>query len=70
MKKVTVEKIFTNIKKTSTITYEDLIKTLDAIVKGDILYESWRGRSTTYLIVEDADSLFVPDIIPNILLMT
>ena len=34
----------------STITYEDLIKTLDTIVKDDILLESWSGESIAYFI--------------------
>ena len=46
---------------------EDLIKTLDAMAKNDILYESESGESITYLTIEDPDSVFVPDIfsIPN-----
>ena len=54
----------------STITYEDLIKTLDTIVKDDTLLESRSGESIAYFIVENPGSVFVPDIqdisnIPN-----
>ena len=55
-KKVTVEKIFTNIKKRNlTITYEDLQHILDKIVIDNILHESGSGASRPYLTPEDPD---------------
>ena len=55
-KKVTVEKIFTNItKRNSTITYEDLQHILDKMVIHNILHENGSGVSRTYLIPEDPD---------------
>ena len=61
-KKVTVEKIFINIKKSNlTITYEDLQHILDKMVIDYILYESWNGVSRTYLIPENPDKILVPD---------
>ena len=52
-KRVTVEKIFTNIKKRNlTITYEDLQHILDEIVIDNIFHESGTGVSRTYLIPE------------------
>ena len=61
-KKITVEKIFTNIKKINlTITYEDLHYILDKIVIGNILHESGSDVSRTYLIPEDPDKILVPD---------
>ena len=48
-------------KKNSTIPFNDLIKTLDTMAKYYILHESESGESITYLIVEDPDSVFVPD---------
>ena len=61
-KKVTVEKIFTNIKKKNLIiTYEDLQHILDKMVIDNILYESGSGVSRTYLTPEDPDKIFVPD---------
>ena len=61
-KKITVEKIFTNIKKINlTITYEDLHYILDKIVIDNILHESGRGVSRIYLIPEDPDKTLVPD---------
>ena len=60
--KVTVEKIFTNIKERNlTITYEDLQHILDKMVIGNILHESGSGVSRTYLIPEDSDKILVPD---------
>ena len=61
-KKVTVEKIFTNIKKRNlTITYEDLQHILDKMVIDNIFYESGSGVSRTYLIPKDPDKILVPD---------
>ena len=61
-KKVTVEKIFTNIKKINlTITYEDLQHILDKILIDNILHESRSGVSRPYLIAEDPDKILVPD---------
>ena len=61
-KKVTVEKIFTNIKKINlTITYEDLQHILDKVVIDNILHESGKGVSRTYLIPEDPHKILVPD---------
>ena len=48
-------------KKNSTIPFNDLIKTLDTMAEYYILHESESGESITYLIVEDPDSVFVPD---------
>ena len=48
-------------KKYSTIPFNDLIKTLDTMAKYYILHESESDESITYLIVEDPDSVFVPD---------
>ena len=48
-------------KKNSTIPFNDLIKTLDTMAKYYISHESESGESITYLIVEDPDSVFVPD---------
>ena len=62
IKKVTVEKIFINIKKRNlTITYEDLQHILDKMVIDNILHESGNGVSRTYLIPEDPDKILVPD---------
>ena len=61
-KKVTVEKIFTNIKKRNlTITYEGLQHILDKIVIDNILHESGSGVSRPYLIPEDPDKILAPD---------
>ena len=65
-KKVTVEKIFTNIRKRNlTITYEDLQHILDKMVIDnilhDILQESESGVSRTYFIPEDPYKILVPD---------
>ena len=61
-KKVTVEKIFTNIKKRNlTITYEDLQHIFDKMVIDNILHESGSGVSRTYLIPEDTEKILVPD---------
>ena len=60
-KKVTVEKIFTNIKKRFlNIIYEYLQHFLDKMVIDNILHESWSGVSRTYLIPEDPDKVLVP----------
>ena len=61
-KRVTVEKIFTNIKKRNlTITYEGLQHILDKMVIDNIFHESGSGVSTTYLIPEDPDKTLAPD---------
>ena len=61
-KKVTVEKIFTNIKKRNlTITYEDLQHIFDKMVIDNILHESGSGVSRTYLMPEDTEKILVPD---------
>ena len=61
-KKVTVEKIFTNIKKRSlTIDYEDLSHILDNMVIDNILHESGSGVSRTYLIPENPGRVPVPN---------
>ena len=61
-KKITVEKIFANIKKINlTIAYEDLHYILDKIVIDNILHESGSGVSRTYLIPEHPDKILVPD---------
>ena len=61
-KKVTVEKIFTNLKKRNlTINCEDLQHILGKMLIDNILHESGRGVSRTYLIPEDLDKILVPD---------
>ena len=61
-KKVTVEKIFTNIRKRNlTITYEDLQHILDKMVIDNILHENGSGVSTAYLIPKDPGKILVPD---------
>ena len=61
-KKVTVEKIFTNIKKRNlTITYEETQQILDKMVIDNILHGRGSGASRTYLIPEDPDKILVPD---------
>ena len=61
-KKITVEKMFTNIKKGSlTIDYEDLSHILDKMVIDNILHETGSGVSRTYLIPEDPGRVLVPD---------
>ena len=61
-KKVTVEKIFTNIKKRNlTIIYEDLQHIFDKMVIDNILHESGSGVSRTYLMPEDTEKILVPD---------
>ena len=61
-KKVTVEKIFTNIRKRNlTITYEDLQHILDKMVIDNILHENGSGVSRAYLIQKDPDKILVPD---------
>lgn len=54
-------KDFCRNKQYATITYGGLIKTLDAMVRHNILHESWSSESITYLVVEGIDSAFVPD---------
>ena len=61
-KKVTEEKIFTNIKKRNlTIAYEGLQHILDKMFMDNMLHESGSGVSRTYLIPEDPDKILVPD---------
>ena len=61
-KRVTIEKIFTDIKKRNlTITYEGLQYILDKMVIDNIFYESGSGVSTAYLIPEDPDKILAPD---------
>ena len=61
-KKVTVEKILTNIKKRNlTILYEDLQRILDKMVIDNIFHKSGSGVSRTYFILEDPDKVFVLD---------
>ena len=45
----------------NSITYEDLVKALDTMVKDDILRVSGSVESITYLTAEDPDSGFAPD---------
>lgn len=54
-------KDFCRNKQYATITYGGLIKTLDAMVRHNILHESWSSESITYLVVEGIESAFVPD---------
>ena len=60
-KKVTVEKIFTNIRKRNEITYEDLQHILDKMVIDNIFHESGSGVSKRCLIPEYPDKILVPD---------
>ena len=61
-KKVTADKIFTNIKKKdSSISFDELLEILDTMVKDGILHENGMNKSKTYMIPENADSVFVPD---------
>ena len=61
-KKVTADKIFTNIKKKdSSISFDELLEILDTMVKDGILHENGMDKSKTYMIPENADSVFVPD---------
>ena len=61
-KKVTADKIFTNIKKKdSSISFDELLEILDTMVKDGILHETGMDKSKTYMIPENADSVFVPD---------
>ena len=48
-------------KKCSTITYEDLIEFSKTVVKEDKLHKINSGEAKTYFIVENLDSVFVPD---------
>ena len=60
-KKVTSDKIFTNInKKYPNINQEDLKKILDDMVKDNVLRENGSGKNMTYIIPEEAD-VFVPE---------
>ena len=59
-KKVIVEIIFAK-KKKLTITYEDLQQLLDKMVIDNILQESRKGVSRTYLIPEDPAKALTPD---------
>ena len=59
-KKVIVEIIFAK-KKKLTITYEDLQQLLDKMVIDNILQESRKGVSRTYLIPEDPEKALTPD---------
>ena len=61
-KKVTADKIFTNIKKKDpSISFDELLEILDTMVKDGILHENGMDKSKTYMIPENADSVFVPD---------
>ena len=60
--KVTADKIFTNIKKKdSSISFDELLEILETMVKDGILHENGMDKSKTYMIPENADSVFVPD---------
>ena len=50
-----------NKKKCSTITYEDLIEFSKTVVKEDKLHKINSGEAKKYFIVENLDSVFVPD---------
>ena len=60
-KKVIVEIIFAKKKKKLTITYEDLQQLLDKMVIDNILQESGKGVSRTYLIPKDPEKALTPD---------
>ena len=61
-KKVTLEKIFTNIIKINlTTTYEDLQNISDNMVIDNIWHENGSGVSRTYLIQEEPDKIVVLD---------
>ena len=61
-KKVTLEKIFTNIIKINlTTTYEDLQNISDNMVTDNIWHENGSGVSRTYLIQEEPDKIIVLD---------
>ena len=61
-KKVTADKIFTNIKKKdSSISFDKLLEILDIMVKDGVLNENGMDKSKTHMIPENADSVFVPD---------
>ena len=61
-KKVTLEKIFTNIIKINlTTTYEDLQNISDNMVIDNIWHENGSGVSRTYLIQEEPDKIIVLD---------
>ena len=61
-KKVTEEKIFTNIKKRNlTIAHEGIQHILDKMFMDNMLRESGSGVSRTYLIPEDPEKILVPD---------
>ena len=60
--KVTADKIFTNIKKKdSSISFDELLEILETMVKDGILHENGMDKSKTYMMPENADSVFVPD---------
>ena len=49
-KKVTADKIFTNIKKKdSSISFDELLEILDTMVKDGILHENGMDKSKTYM---------------------
>ena len=53
-KKVTADKIFTNIKKKdSSIRFDELLEILDKMVKDGILHENGMDKSKTYMIPEN-----------------
>ena len=61
-KKVTLEKIFTNIIKINlTTTYDDLQNISDNMVIDNIWHENGSGVSRTYLIQEEPDKIIVLD---------
>ena len=61
-KKVAADKIFTNIKKKdSSTSFDELLEILDTVVQDGILHENGMDKSKTYMIPENADSVFVPD---------
>ena len=61
-KKVTLEKIFTNIIKINlTTTYDDLQNISDNMVIDNIWHENGSGVSRTYLIQEEPDEIIVLD---------
>ena len=58
-KKVTADKIFTNIKKKdSSISFDELLEILDTMVKDGILHVNGMDKLKTYMIPENADSVF------------
>ena len=62
-KKVTAEKIFTHIrKKELEITLDELVETLDTMVKDGVINESGSSKNKTYLIRDESDSSII---VPN-----